>query len=155
MRRYAETTSVSSEKSRAEIETVLRRHGAEQFISGWSPGCAVIGFVCHGKQVKFTLPLPDRNSKQFTNQPVRGYRRSEAKIEEVYEQAIRQRWRALALAIKAKLEAVECGITTFEDEFLAHFVLPDGMTVGQHAIPRLEEAILNGIMPKLLPMLEQ
>lgn len=28
-------------------------------------------------------------------------------------------------AIKAKLEAIECGPTTFEEEFLAHTVLPN------------------------------
>ena len=41
----------------------------------------------------------------------------------------RQRWRALNLAIKAKLEAVESGIVTFDQEFLAHIVGPSGQTV--------------------------
>jgi hypothetical protein len=35
-----------------------------------------------------------------------------------------RRWRALLLMIKAKVEAVESGVVTFEDEWLAHFVLP-------------------------------
>ena len=33
------------------------------------------------------------------------------------------------LVIKAKLEAVEAGVTTFEQEFLANMVLPDKTTV--------------------------
>jgi hypothetical protein len=43
-----------------------------------------------------------------------------------WKQAYHQRWRALALAIKA----VESGIATFEEEFLAHIALPNGSTVG-------------------------
>ena len=43
-----------------------------------------------------------------------------------WEQVCRQRWRALLLIIRAKLEAVASGITTLENEFLANIVLPDG-----------------------------
>ena len=51
---------------------------------------------------------------------------------------MRQRWRALALCIKAKLEAVECGITSFEEEFLAHVVMPNGQTFGKLALAQIE-----------------
>lgn len=57
--------------------------------------------------------------------------RSDDAAEKAWEQATRQRWRALHLVVKAKLEAVESGITVFDDEFLAHIVLPDGGTVGR------------------------
>ncbi|MCF7821873.1 MAG: hypothetical protein K9M17_05480 [Mariprofundaceae bacterium] len=63
----------------------------------------------------------------------------------------RQAWRALNLVVKAKLEAVESGITTFEDEFLAHIMLPDGSTVGHLMRPQLEAAYDSGSMPKGLP----
>jgi hypothetical protein len=63
-----------------------------------------------------------------------------------------QRWRALALVIKAKLEAVAAGITTVEQEFLAHIVLPDGhTTVGTWMAPQLAAAYDAGTMPALLP----
>lgn len=65
--------------------------------------------------------------------------------------AERQRWRALALVIKAKLEAVEAGITEFEEEFLAHIVLPNGGTVGQFMLPQVATAYETGQMPPLLP----
>ena len=39
--------------------------------------------------------------------------------QETHDQACRQRWRALLLVIKAKLEAVTAGISTVETEFLA------------------------------------
>lgn len=67
-----------------------------------------------------------------------------------WEQACRSRWRSLCLCIKAKLEAVEAGITSFEKEFLAHIVLPSGQTMGEYAIPHLEEMVTNGRMPQLM-----
>ena len=56
-----------------------------------------------------------------------------------------------ALAIKAKLEAVEAGISSFEEEFLAHVVLPDGSTFGAWAKPQLAAVYAGGSMPALLP----
>jgi hypothetical protein len=35
----------------------------------------------------------------------------------------------LLLALRAKLEVVESGIATFDEEFLAHIVTPENMTV--------------------------
>ena len=158
MARYAETTSVSLEKSRAEIERTLTRYGAERLLYGWEADYAVIGFTMLDRQVKFLLPLPDRNNPSITHTPERGYARSAAQVESAYEQAVRQRWRALALVIKAKLEAVESGITEFEDEFLAHIILPNGQiilpnsqTVGTFMRPQIARAYEKGDMPKLLP----
>lgn len=42
------------------------------------------------------------------------------------------------MIIKAKLEAVESGISTIEREFLYEIVLPDGSTVGDWVIPQVE-----------------
>jgi hypothetical protein len=46
----------------------------------------------------------------------------------------------LLLIIRAKLEAVESGITTLESEFLANILLPDGGTVGQWLSPASPES---------------
>jgi len=153
MPRYAERTAVGSEQSRAEIERTLRRYGADQFMYGWEAQQAVVAFRAHDRHVRFTLPLPDPDAVEFTHTPGRGLLRSEAAQEEAYEQAVRQRWRALALVIKAKLEAVDAGITEFEDEFLAHILLPDGTTVGGFMRPQVAKAYRTGLMPPLLPML--
>jgi hypothetical protein len=53
--------------------------------------------------------------------------------------------------IKAKLEAVQAGIVTFEEEFLAHILLPSGETVGEWATPQLEDIYEAGGMPEVLP----
>ncbi len=154
---YAENTSVSVEKTRAEIEATLSRYGATRFAYMTADTHAMIGFVAHGKGVRFILPLPSRDDPRFT---VREFRRMGVlvkkcprKPEDAYkawEQACRSLWRSLFLCTKAKLEAVSAGITTFEAEFLAHFVLPTGQTVGERMIPQIEEMRRTNEMPKLL-----
>ncbi|MCI0660555.1 MAG: hypothetical protein L0220_05720 [Acidobacteria bacterium] len=76
--------------------------------------------------------------------------RNDAQAFAAWEQATRQKWRALKLAIIAKLEAVESKIATFETEFVANIVMPDGRTVGEHAMPAIEQAYLTGKTPRLL-----
>jgi hypothetical protein len=110
----------------------------------------VIMFQTKGRRVKFVLPLPDRQAREFTHTPTRGTPRTAEQAAAAWEQASRQRWRALALVIKAKLEAVEAGITVFDDEFLAHMVTGDGRTIGEHLRPQLDQLYTGGL-PALLP----
>lgn len=149
MTRFAENTSVSVEKSRAEIETILTRYGASQFgyATDTMRGLATIQFCAKGRHIRFTLNLPLFSDKQFMYTPSRKQRRSPEEQGKAWEQACRQRWRALCLCIKAKLEAVECGITEFEAEFMAHIVLPTGGTVGQLMGPQIQQAYLTGTVP--------
>ena len=146
---YAAQTSVSSEKSRAEIERTLQRYGATTFAYGWDAHGATIQFQASDRRIRFVLPLPNPHERRFTHHS-RGARTPDA-AQAQYEQVVRSSWRALALVIKAKLEAVEAGITTFEDEFLAHTVLPNGQTVGEWVGPQVDEVYLTGGMPALLP----
>ena len=145
MARYAEATTVSTESSRAEIERTLRRYKADSFYYGSEGRVAVIGFRMSDRQIRFKLTMPDPKDREFT-QHSRGARTPEA-AEKAWEQACRSAWRALALVIKAKLEAVSAGITTVEDEFLAHILLPSGETVGDWAKPQLDEAYRIGTQP--------
>lgn len=134
MSRFAASTSVSAEQTRTEIERTLTRYGATAFAFYSSNGRAMIAFEATKRRVMFDLPLP-----------------TELKDESRRAQATRQRWRALLLVIKAKLEAVESKITTFEDEFMAHIVMPDGKTVATHLRPRIAQAYETGHMLPLLP----
>ena len=113
MGKYAENTAVPSSRSRDEIERTLSRYGATQFAYAWAEGRGMIGFALNGKQIRLSVPLPDRSDREFTHTPTRGTLRSPAQQEEAYERAVRQRWRALALVVKAKLEAVKTGISIF------------------------------------------
>ncbi len=147
---YARDTSVSSELSRLEIEKTLIRYGAENFAYATASGKALIGFTMYSRQVKFILPLPKKEEFKLT--PT-GRDRTEKSQYDAWEQACRQRWRALLLVIKAKLEAVECGISVFEEEFMANIVLPDGRTAGDFMLPQITRAYETGTMPPMLPML--
>ena len=148
MTRYAENTQVSSDKSRAEIERTLVRYGASGFLYGWQLTEAVVGFTIEDRQIRFVLPLPPR--EDFTTTPT-GKARKASQVDSEFEKAVRQRWRALALTIKAKLEAIESGIATFDQEFMAYIMLPSGNTVGSWLQPQIAEAYESGKMPKLLP----
>lgn len=150
MTRYAEGTKVGSDKSRAEIERTLKRYNASAFAYGWQDGAATIGFTIANRSVRIELPMPSLTDPDIAKSPAGRVRSQEAR-ETAYEQAVRQRWRALALIVKAKLEAVEAGISTVEREFLADVMLADGTTVGAWAAPQIALVYERGGTPALLP----
>ncbi len=146
---YARDTMVSVEKSRGEIERILQRYGASAFFYGTQNGRAVVQFEAEHRRIRFELQLPDPRDDQFTkNRYGNEYYADVA--QQKWEQACRQQWRALALSIKAKLESVQSGISTFEEEFLSRIVLPGGKTVGQVMSPQIAESYESGKMPPLL-----
>lgn len=151
---YAHGTAVSADRSKNEIESTLRRYGADQFVSGWGNGQVILGFRKDSRMIRFNLPIPEPEGFRVIKTVRRGVtftrRRSETAAQAAFEQELRRRWRALALVIKAKLEAVESGITTFEEEFLAHIVLPGGCTVWEKARGEIAIAYQNQKPPELL-----
>jgi hypothetical protein len=142
VRRFAANTSVPVDRSRAEIERVLTRYGASGFGYQWErrllpvvppplhgekmreQEVAAVMFQFKDRRVRLDIPMPED------------------------QREVRQRWRAVLLVIKAKLEAVASGISTLEAEFLANLVTENGMTIGQVMLPRLSEATKAG---RLLP----
>jgi Tfp pilus tip-associated adhesin PilY1 len=153
MGRYAENTGVGVDQSRAEIERTLQRYGASTFSYGWDGDRGAIAFRMEGRFIRMVISLPAPDAEEFMLTPT-GRERSAAAAREAWEQAVRQRWRAMALVIKAKLEAVEAGISSFEEEFLASTVMPNGQTVGESILPGIEEAYKTGKMPKVRGLLE-
>lgn len=149
MTRYAAGTDVSVERTEREIRATLTRYGADEIILGWSTEAAMIGFSVHGHRVRFRLPLPQASAFTHTNHRYPRPRTS-AQVREAHEAAIRQRWRALLLTIKAKLESVESGIETFEEAFLAHLMLPGGETVGEYLGPEIDRIVQGGDVPSLV-----
>lgn len=148
MSRYASTTSVAAEKSRSEIESTLTRYGADAFGYQMDGRDARIAFRMKGRHYRFSLTMPDPKHQRFTHHS-RGMRTADA-AHAAWEQETRSLWRALLLVIKAKLEAVEVGITTLEDEFMAAMVLPDRQTISEWIRPQIEEAYRIGAMPDRL-----
>jgi hypothetical protein len=150
MARYAEGTSVSMERSKVEVESTLRRYGATAFQYGWEGVRVVLSFRAHERLIRFEMRMPGPDDDDIRFSPA-GRTRTVVQAEKALEQEARRRWRALGLVIKAKLEAVESGLVSFEDEFLAHILLPDGTTVADHTGPALEQTYATGEMPDLLP----
>lgn len=151
MGKFAVGTKVSAEKTRVDIEKLVAKYGAKQFVSGFdhTPGQerAVIEFAISDRRVRFRLPLSAANKFMFN---ARGIRRTDSQRQQAWEADTRQRWRALLLVIKAKLEAVEQKIVTFDEEFMAQIVMPNGNTVGDEAGPRIAEIYKTKIMTPLL-----
>jgi hypothetical protein len=147
MSQYAKTTDVPTNVTRSEIERTLTRYGASEFGYVTSGNIIAIMFTIKYLTVKMVLPLPDEDSVKLTET---GRRRSVASYKQYYDQLLRQRWRALALVIKAKLEAVECNISTLEREFLADTMTPNGEIVYQVIKPQLESMQTTHEQPRLL-----
>lgn len=133
---YAEHTEVPVAKTRSEIERLLERHKAKQYGTAvdYDTLQARVEFRLHDRAVRFVITLPDR-ARLGTQR---------------FERAERQRWRALLLVIKAKLESVEAAIETFEQSFLPQIVLPNNQTVGDLVTPQIAIAYRTGKVPLAL-----
>jgi hypothetical protein len=146
--RYAARTDVTPDRSRSEIERALVKYGATGFAYMWEGENQAIAFKIHDRHIRIILPLPSLADFQYT---ATKQRRSASGQKAAYDQAVRQRWRALVLIVKAKLEAIEGGISTIEREFMADVVMPNNQTIGQWLQPQIESAYTTGRMPPLLP----
>lgn len=127
---YAEKTKVPVGQSKADIEKLVKKYGAEAFGIMEMAGIANIAFAMSGRNILFRMPLPE-----------------DAQVE-------RSMWRAMLLTIKGKLESAERGIETFEEAFLSNIVMTDGKTVAQHTIPAIESHYEGDASVPLLPRFE-
>jgi hypothetical protein len=145
LRKYASRTEVGVRQSRHHLETLLTTHGAEGYAYGWTADHDRVEFVLESRRIRFTLPRPTRD--QFLLTPT-GLQRTDAQVQAAVEAEDRRRWRALLLVVRAKLEAIEGGIATLDEEFLAFIVLPNDHTIGEILVPQLEDGTLGR---RLLP----
>jgi hypothetical protein len=142
---FAAGTTVPVERSRAEVERILVRYGASAFSSSWDARRATVGFAFKRWHVRFDLEYPDPGERRFTHAAGRYQPRSKADAARAYDAELRRLWRSLAILLKAKLDCVTSGVTTFEKEFLAALVIPGtNETVAELAIPQLTAARDNG-----------
>jgi hypothetical protein len=146
--RFAQDTTVSVERSKGEIERILTRYGATEFASGWKSERAMMQFRMNERVIRFVLPLPKK--EDFRSTPSGRRTRNENATLLAWEQGCRQRWRALLLSIKAKLESAESGIEEFETAFMGQIVMPNGQTMAEIALPQIALAYKSGKMPVAL-----
>ncbi|MBN1574536.1 MAG: hypothetical protein JW984_15170 [Deltaproteobacteria bacterium] len=144
--KYAKRTEVPISKTKGEIEGLLEKYGAAGVNMGQltkdGKTMALIQFVMNNLMVRIAFRLPEESEFSKTRT---GQRRNKRLVEAECKRERKRIWRAVLLVIKAKLEAVESNITTFEEEFLSFLVLPDGQRVGDLVIPRLA----SGELPML------
>jgi len=134
--KYAQNTSVPISRSKAQIEETFLRYGIEEFGTGVSPRGAGIIFKHENRVYKINVPDPNRD---------------DFATDIKWEQARWVRWRVKLLSLKAKLEEIEHGLETFDDQFLAHLALPDGTTVSDFMrLPENVARLEKTKMPKLL-----
>lgn len=152
---FAKGTKTAIGDTEQQIKTMLRKAGAEGTAFLEEKTRAIVAFHLNGRAIQFRLPLPSRDEHRFQFAKVNQFasggerRRAPDAAADMWVQACRERWRALHLCIKAKLESVEQNIESFDQAFLSHIQTPDGRTVGDQVIPELE-AQLAGRPPRPL-----
>lgn len=142
---FAKGTKTSIDTTEQQIKKMLQKAGATGTAFMEERSRAIVAFHLNERSIQFRLPLPERDDSKFTHWYVKNSHglakeptpRSADAAANLWVQACRERWRALHLCIKAKLESVEQGIETFDESFLAHIQTPDGRTVGDQVIPEM------------------
>lgn len=136
MAKYAKNTTVPISKTKIQIQNLLTSWGIDEFFFGTSPRGDGIGFKYKDHVYKHNVPMPpDKNILS----------------ERQYEQKVRQRWRILYMSLKMKLEEIDSGGMSFEDQFLAMMCLPDGSTVGDFMrLPENVSMLQKAEMPKMI-----
>lgn len=134
IRRYAQDTKVQVGASQDELRTLLRKAGAGGISLTDDPETKriVVVFKIEGRFIKLRAST-ERPSRRCAP-----------------EQLEREAWRSLVLRVKAKLDVIAAGDSTFEEEFLANIMLPSGDTVGDDVLPKIAHAYQSGTMPPLL-----
>jgi hypothetical protein len=151
MAQFAEGTEVSAERSQMEIGSLVRKYGAKSFAYAQDDDRAMVEFIAHERRIRFVIKMPVAADLPRVKVNANSTRpRTPSEVEKGIEQETRRRWRSLTLGVKAKLEMVATGIASFEDEFLAQTVMPDGKTVSEHVQPAVEQAYALGTMPSSL-----
>lgn len=151
MGKFAKETTVDTDRTMTEIKRLLLHHGATKFAYFEAENQVAIAFEMQGRRIRFTIPLPDAEAKEFWYTPERGLRRTQQQATHSWQQAVRQRYRALLNVIKFKLIAIEDGVATFEEEFLAWTLLPTGKTVAEEVKARVQDMYTHGTSIPLLP----
>lgn len=142
---YAAGTNVGEERSRAELQYILERFGADQFgyASDRTTFQARIMFRFKGANFAFSMPLATPNDRRVKFTPS-GKLRNGTQVAANMQDENRRRWRSLCLTVKAMLVGVEDGIFNFAEIFMPYMIWGDGRTTAQTLLPIVESDIKSG-----------
>lgn len=133
---YAKGTDVSVDRSQQEIVRLLHRYKVETYAFGAERGRVQVMFEIEATPIRVGIPVPPRPvDEKVLNKETGRYIQAIPR----WEQEVKECWRALVLLLKANLEAVERGIVTVQQAFMAYLVTGDGRTVGEVVLPQYLE----------------
>lgn len=131
-----ETTTVPVERSQGELRKLLAGYGCDRFAFGEETDSAgmrwaAVSFGRTGRQVRMRVPHKPVDARKVSQKLMRSRSKTRADVEaEMVDQEGRRIWRVMAWNLKARLVAVEEGVETFEEAFLAHLLDErTGMTI--------------------------
>jgi len=130
---YAKNTTVPVDRSLGAIKDTLKRYGAEGFLHAEQGGKSILRFTYRGICLGFEMLT--------------------AESDEMDAKEERRRWRVLLLLIKAKLEVIDSGVSTFEEQFFSDIIMPGGVRIGSQAKQQITKMLETGKPVNLLPML--
>lgn len=157
MSAYA-TTTVPVERSQAEIRKLLTDYGCSRFAFGEetdsaSVRWAAVSFAHAGHAVRMRVPHKPLDEKALQAKARRARTQTFDDFQSAaIEQEAKRIWRVMAWNLKARLVAVEEGVETFEEAFLAHLVDErTGRTIFQQLVEDGRVELVAPLRPALLP----
>jgi hypothetical protein len=130
------SSATSGDKAMAEIQRVLQKFGCNKFgtMTDWDAGVLLVQFDWRGVQVSFPANFKGYAAAYLKEKPYNSRMHCtkaehEAKALEIGSVAV---YSILRDWIKAQVVAVETGLVSFEEIFMAHVMLPNGKRLIEH-----------------------
>lgn len=130
------SNATSGDKALGEIQKILQRFGCGKFgvMTDWDAGILLIQFDWNGIKVSFPANFKGYASAYLKEKPYSTRMHCtkaeyEAKALEIGSTAV---YSILRDWIKAQVVAVETGLISFEEVFMAHVLLPNGQRMIEH-----------------------
>ena len=131
------STATSGDKALGEIKKILQRFGCGKFgvMTDWDTGILIVQFEWNGARISFPANFNGYASAYLKEKPYNSRMHCtrtqyEAKALEIGSMAV---YSILRDWIKAQVTAVETGLVSFEEVFMAHVLLPNGQRLIEHA----------------------
>ena len=131
-------TSVPVERSQSAIRILLYKYGTSgvQFTEEWKQRKVSVRFIHDFQGQTYQVRIEAKVPKVYYAGAT-ALKKKEAQVE-------RQIWRGLYWSIKSRMEAIDFGIESFVEAFLAHFEDPrTGRTIAEYLVPALAAGKLN------------
>lgn len=120
-----ESTKVAVSKSQDDLRKILKAYGADRFSFTESHDHAEVAFVFGVFAVRMRVPIVPMSETEARAQASKLKMSQVAAVRDRHEVETRRVWRVLYWLTKTRMEAIEAGVETFEQAFLAHLLDED------------------------------